>query len=367
MAGAIVQSKSINLIGTGPVLTTVTLDSPTQAGSTLVACFSAYDTGNSPGWPYIEDANATWVPGADQWSWTTFNGVTQIQYAPNIPARNPYTLKVDVPNCEYFQVFIMEVTGLKTTPVEVNNFVQSQAAGTTARSGATTPAAASFLVAAITEDTGTTVNSVTAGWTERYDGNTGQPLHVATRAGATGSNECVFTAAASMSSAAGIILGLQEAVGAPTTHFGVVARPSTFGAVVQGRRKTFGVVARPAAFAAAVAGQRKTFGVVALPITNTRAVAGVRKVLGQVALPLTCTRAVAGVRQAVGQAALSLSVLSSVVGRRKTFSTTTSPYTFSSRIVGTKDSDGLVLNDADKIYLGNAASAVYAGADKVWP
>jgi hypothetical protein len=418
MAGAFVQGKSINLLGTGPQVTTVTLDSPTVAGNTLIACFSAYDTGSSPGWPYINDANASWTPGADQWSWTTFNGVCQIQYALNIPARSPYSLQVDVPNCEYFQVFIMEVSGVKVpTAIEVNNIVQAQAAGLTARSGSVTPTAASFLVAALTEDTGTLVNSVTAGWTERYDGNTGQPLHVATRSGAASTAaECVFTAAASMSSSAGVILGLQEAVAAPTTHYGAVVMPSTFGAVTQGKRKTFGVVARPSTFSAVVQARRKTFGQVAMPVAFGATTQARRKTFGavaapftdsiytagdiaayhpvthygQLALPITFAAAaqakkhafssaaipagfsatVQGKRQTFGVVARQSIFASDTQARRRTFSQVVLPLTahFATKSIAPEDIEGTQLNLADAVYLGDrAVDAVYAGDKKAWP
>jgi len=414
MAGAFVQGKAINLLGTGPQVTMVILDSPTVAGNTLIACFSAYDTSNSPGWPYINDANASWLPGADQWSWTTFNGVCQIQYALNIPARSPYSLQVDVPNCEYFQVFIMEVSGIKVpTAVEVNNIVQAQAAGTTSRSGSVTPASASFLVAAITEDTGTLVNSVTAGWTERYDGNTGQPLHVATRNGvASTAAECIFTGAASMSSSAGVILGLQEGVAAPTTYFGATALPATFAAVTQAKRKTFGVVARPSTVNAVVQGLRKTFGQVAMPLalgavtqarrktfsnTNTPLTASIFTHggltahipvthFGQVALPLTFAAAVQAKkhafsrvdmpvtfgavvqakRQTFGVVARQSLFASDTQARRKTFGKVALPLTMN--ITTRIDAiDGTVLNAADAVYMGSkVVDRVYAGASLAW-
>ena len=274
MPGTVVQSKSVNVTGSGPVVSTITLDSPTTAGNALVAVFSAYDTGVSPGWPYVNDAYNSWQPGADQWSWTSFSGVVQVQYALNIAARASHSFGVEVPNCEYYQVFVMEVSGVKApTAIEINNVAEAQGSGPTGRSGQVIPTVASFLVAAITEDTGTLVDAVSAGWTERYDGNVGQPLHVATRSGAAATAaECLFTYAAT-SNAAGVILGLEEVAGG-VTESAALAVAGASSIAVSARRARAALATIAAVSSLAVAARRTRAALAAIAGQSSVQVAG---------------------------------------------------------------------------------------------
>lgn len=113
--------------------------------------------------------------------------------------------------------------------------------------------------------------------------------------------------------------------GGPTTHYGVVARATTFGEVTQASRKTFGVVARATTLGAVVTGSRKAFGQSAMAVTVARAVQGQRKTFGQVARASTFGAVISAQRKTYGQLVQASAFGAVTQGRRKTFGSVAMP------------------------------------------
>jgi hypothetical protein len=182
-----------------------------------------------------------------------------------------------------------------------------------------------------------------------------------------------------------------EDVGGRQNVFGKLSMQTLFGKEVAGLRKTFGQLALPIIFSKSVAGQRKTFGQVAVPINVTIVTAGIARTrqYGQVSVPIIFSKEINAKRTTFGQITAPFLFSSFVRGERRTFSKLSFPIDFlvevdtglvgahgkislpiiiSIGMDGKVKTKGMILNNADNIYLGTLpVIAVYVEEQKVWP
>ena len=186
---------------------------------------------------------------------------------------------------------------------------------------------------------------------------------------------------------------IKEAVGRKNV-FGQLSMQTLFGKEIAGRRKTFSQLAMPIIFSKAVVGSKQTFGKVDLPISVPIFVdgygwVGPKTYYGQLEMPIAFDKQVVAYRRTFGQINAPLLFGSTSQGQRQTFSELEFPIDFETEVKsgpvgvhGIVDLDlvltidtagkivifGVILNEADAIYLGNQnISAVYLGSEQVWP
>jgi hypothetical protein len=392
IGGTVMQTKAGQTDNVEGASVTLTFDTPTVTGRAIVVSVAGWDTGNAAmSFTCTDNKGNTYstVPGAAAES--PGHAWVQQFYCIDITggASHQITVASASGNANYIQAEAMEVIGLGTaSPLDTSVENATQGFAGTSTTGNITPTVDDFVVAAMTEDGGFTVSGVSVGWSESYDGNTGQPLHTAYRTAPAGTTACVFTMSGSQGSAAvALALKIGAVVSGPTTyygatslaatvgavtqarrqtfsqvaqamtfgavvagisgapavtHYGAVAMPTTVTTAVAGQRKTFGVVARPTTVTTVVAAQRKTFGVVVRPTTFGAVVAATRKTFSALALPITNTRVVAGIRKVLSAVALPVAVTTAVAATRKTFSAVAMPITTVRAVAGRKQTFGVI-------------------------
>lgn len=206
---AVVQRKT-GLINAGAagVPLPLTFDNPTTPGNAIVVSVSGWNTGNNTiTFSCSDNKGNTYAstPGGN--SKTPGQAFLQQFFCANIAGGAGHIVTPDSDIAHYIQAEIMEVSGIVLSgALDASGESELQGFAGTSTSGSATATGKGFAVAAMSEDGGLTVTGVSAGWTESYDGNTGQPLHTAYRSVTAGAQACTFTMSGFAGSAGSILV-----------------------------------------------------------------------------------------------------------------------------------------------------------------